>query len=221
MENCNYFESRKSYRLVVIVFSLLLVTLSCEQIGNDEVPNDPLVLDHVAIERFEKFVSNPENAVDAKLKDYISGKTVALVSVEESELIEHISQNELRPLLNESLIFLNSSGFTDQELISEFGSLDDPGLVITAFVLLIGLSDGEISDIRDARSNNFMHCLGSATGLYGIYALATGAAAVSRVAILKAVGKFARRSLGWIGAALFVGEFIQCYWGGNSIFDRT
>lgn len=115
----------------------------------------------------------------------------------------------------------------------QIGSLSKAGLPQTQIASLIGvhksticremktLAEDEISDIRDARSNNFMHCLGSATGLYGIYELATGAAAASRVAILKAVGKFARRSLGWIGAALFVGEFIQCYWGDNSIFNRT
>lgn len=196
----------------------MFLTLSCEESVGD-LPADPVVFNEAATERFTKFLSDPDNAID--LNGYLDNNSGTFSPNELEQVKEQISNNELRPLLDESLLFLKANGFANQELISEFGSLDDPALIITAFVLVIGLSDEEVFDISEGRTNNFMRCLGTATGLYGIWELATGAAVASRSAILRAVGRFARRSLGWIGAAIFIGEFIQCYWGDNSVFDRT
>lgn len=125
-------------------------------------------------------------------------------------------------MMEPSKEFLFATGYTEKELLDEFNSLEGPEIFITAITTFAKLEfdkNHEQSIKNPGYDNSIMKCLGSASGIKGLWDIATGAAAASRATILKTIGKVARRSFGWIGAALFLGEFVQCYWGNNSSFD--
>tara|TARA_R110001592_G_scaffold246337_1_gene508060 strand:+ start:107 stop:739 length:633 start_codon:yes stop_codon:yes gene_type:complete len=206
----------KSFHRIAFALFIILCIVSVNSCQTDAIEPEAFLIENpVAINLFKSQV----NKEIPKLRERIN----VLNYSEYSANLENVNTDfaELEELMSPSLTFLNSVGFSNEDLTSEFGSLYDPNIIVLAMSALVSLEASKESQKGSVApdGNSFMKCLGSASGVTGIWQMATGAAAVSRSAILKAVGKFAKRSLGWIGAALFMGEFVQCYWGNNSSFD--
>jgi hypothetical protein len=209
------------YCIVSLLLLLLLFgSLSC---NNPEIEpfDDEIIFNELAVRQFKKFLNKeiPKIYDEIRIQGYGEASNYN-IQYGQNIVGEEEAESILLPLLTESLTFLNAAGFSNTSISGEFGDTESPEIILTALIVLSKFEKEQIdlSDIPNIESNSFMSCLGSASGLTGIFNLATGAAVASRSAILSAVGKFARRSLGWIGAALFIGEFIGCYWGNNSVF---
>ena len=212
----------RNFNLGRVIFASILLTFmqSCST-ENIEKEEEPIIHNEVALNKFNQLLKVENRKLNESLSPYLSSSR-STANIDYEQLSEEDAEEYLKPIIEGSLDLLVSSGFSEDEIKEEVGSLEDPALFFAAFTVLLnadehGVIEGSIANIE---SNGFMYCLGSASGIYGIWELATGAATASRRAILRAVGKFARRSLGWVGAALFIGEFVQCYWGGNSSFEN-
>lgn len=209
----NLILNKRTLFLVGICFAII----SCHEVNPED---DNLIYNEQAIREFSATVSSNSGPISKYVSSYLQGKFTA--NMEEDQLTEEEARKLINAMIKPSKDFLVASGFTENELLSEFDSLEGPEMLLTAITVLTKLD----SDDKSSKSvknlgydNSIMKCLGSASGIKGLWDLATGTAAASRATILKVVGKVARRSLGWVGATLFLGEFVQCYWGNNSSFE--
>lgn len=117
---------------------------------------------------------------------------------------ESKSKMELMPVIDATVSLLNKEGISNQEIIEEFGSLDNPEILY----LSLGIVEYEAS-IQKADG---VDCLLRATGL-DVFHRGFWSSFSTRRALLRAVGKVATRTLGWFGAALIVADFADCMWG--------
>lgn len=135
----------------------------------------------------------------------------------------------LEPVLESSQDLLMSYGFTEQDLIDEFGSLDNENLIMNAMAIL-DISSAYVDNggvVYNNRINlfvqsvnaqtyaDFKHCLLDATGIAGAAILIQegikGAIKkLGKKAVLKIVGKVVARNLGWVGAVWAVADFSKC-----------
>ena len=129
----------------------------------------------------------------------------------------------------ESKMLLSSFGFSDTELRQELGDYYDVGVIYTAMAAYEaerewGGNSGpgdtiiEMPDMAQVifgfntiqAEESIGTCLLEAVGVGALYDWAVGKAVLSRRALIRAVGKFLSRSLGWVGTALAVADFVWC-----------
>jgi len=105
---------------------------------------------------------------------------------------------------------LNQYGISDQEIIEDYGSLDSPELIYVGMYLA---NDDSLNFQQQSNSSSqVVDCLLRATGTQAFHDAFWGSFTNRRM-LLRAVGRFATRTLGWIGAALIVADFADCMWG--------
>lgn len=210
-------------RHAILFFLLIIISTSCQEV---EPMNDTLVFNQEAINKFNRAIRTNSTDLKKYSQHIFQNQSQANLDNFEVNSEEVISEEEAQELL-ETLIgpstdFLLKSGFTQDELLSEFTTLNGPEVLFTAIGTLIILETeyNKTGSVKNpSYENSIMECLGAASGIKGLWDIATGAAAASRATIIRTFGKFARRSMGWIGAALFMAEFVQCYWGDNNSFE--
>lgn len=121
---------------------------------------------------------------------------------------ETAAEQYMNNALTNSKNYLQEAGFTNQEIIEEFGSIDDPRVIYLAVVTKAiidnpgGLSGKKVLDcaLEAFDIKDIVEAIGSKTLTFG-----------TKKALIKAVGKVAARfGLGYISTAIMVGEFIYC-----------
>ena len=130
----------------------------------------------------------------------------------------------------EAINLIKSYGITEAEIISEFGSLEDPRISHAAQFILYEeelLLEGHTMNIFDSTDYslvafNFIGvntlyaqtvggCLGEAAGINLIKDVFEGGIKkLGKKGAMKLVTKVASKYLGWIGAAVMVMEFSEC-----------
>ena len=138
-------------------------------------------------------------------------------------------ESEIQSVYNQSKVVISAYGISEEDLTSEWG-IDYDAEAIIKLSLSIAAYEAENKEIEAvsiknsiflstsayAKQRGMYDCLKDALGIEGVYevlrqrALSTYA---GKKMLIKAVGKVATRSLGWVGAALAVGDFVNCYWG--------
>lgn len=119
---------------------------------------------------------------------------------------ENQSKTILMPVINETIKLLNIEGVSNQEIINEFGSLDNPE------ILYLSLDIVEYEGSSSLQKADTIDCVLRATGIQTLHDAFWGLF-TNRRTLLRAVGRIATRTLGWFGAALIVADFADCMWG--------
>lgn len=160
----------------------------------------------------ENFKEEIEFVDNSKLKNLFNSASETLNK--KNDLDWHIksasndqqAQIILQPVIAETKNMLNQYGISDQEIIDDYGSLDSPELIY------VGMYLANDSQNQSMSSSEVVDCLLRATGIQAFHDAFWGNFTNRRM-LLRAVGKFATRTLGWIGAALIVADFADCMWG--------
>jgi len=159
------------------------------------------------------------------------GEECFVALVDDSEAREY-----MQPTLSASLEYLRSNGFTNQDIIDEFGTLDSPRVIFTAMVVermveidrANGIANNNtrlsnfffneayaMQDIQATYYDQAVNCVLRATGLAGAGVLLNegikeGLKKLGVKGTLKMVGQVAGRTLSWVGIIWAVGDFIYC-----------
>lgn len=152
-------------------------------------------------------------------------------SIKENEEIKEdgiydVQVNQLSSFLSEAIQTLHFHGLSNEEIIEDFGSLDNPAIIVAALyadesylygVAMVSNPDNSEPDLFD--------CLMRSIGIDAAVEIVNGK--LKGAALRKAVRKIATRTLGWAGAAWAVYEFGDCMgWyganpGNSDIFSRN
>lgn len=156
-----------------------------------------------------------------------------------NEYIEEFTEDEQTEILTISISTLNSYGVSNDIIISEFGSLENPEITRSALSIIrldelslagyevieletgynymtteyVGTNNLELIRIEYSGSDNSkIQVVDCALDALGIPAgmIAGSAKNLGTKAVLKAIGKLASRFLGWAGAAIGVYMFGAC-----------
>jgi hypothetical protein len=160
---------------------------------------------------------------DGSITDNISGDSEAIATF---VMPEETAQNMLQSSLVEAKNYLKANGFSDNDLAqllaadSEGPAIDESALIPTVMVLIaeqqnqdLGISQNihsylfnsaKASRIGACASNAFIGVDISAISIAGLYTEA------GKKIVKTALRKAATRTLGWVGAAIFVYEFGDC-----------
>lgn len=152
---------------------------------------------------FERVLNNTVSSnVNNNINNYIALSNNH--SVYENEIL---AKENLTPLYNESINLLGSYGLLE-ELVIEFGSIDDPRFIEAALIINeIEKNIGSSADWAD--------CLFEASGIKGVATILSQGVKES-IEILgvkgvaKIIGKAVGRSLGWAGTIVMAIDFIHC-----------
>ncbi|MDO5608963.1 MAG: hypothetical protein Q4G08_10970 [Capnocytophaga sp.] len=136
----------------------------------------------------------------------------------------------LSPIVNETKILLFNLGITEHDIISEFGSINDPRIALIGLMLLQTKYDYEKTIFLNSSINIyskkgvadcFLESTGIAAGISLVNALS--AKVVDKIlvktlvkATIKTIGK---RALGGIGVALIIAEFTYCMLSENYVVN--
>ncbi|TDU33705.1 hypothetical protein BXY82_3140 [Gelidibacter sediminis] len=129
-------------------------------------------------------------------------------SIESNNLDESEAMQLLSPHLNNSLTFFYNRGFSQAELINEFGSLDNPNIVAAADGLRKIEAVHPDNNISNRMEPDYYDCLLRAVGIDAVIELFNGK--VTKEIAKKAIRKVVGRTMGWVGAAIAVYEFGSC-----------
>lgn len=122
--------------------------------------------------------------------------------------------------ITEGYDYFISKGFTNSEIVAEFGSSTNPA-IYTAYVIIKFVNDNQNTWILD--ENNYIvnsstppdayHCALEAFGILGIAQLLSGT--LTKEGMLTIIRKVAPKALGAIGAAWAIYDFGECmgWWG--------
>lgn len=181
-----------TFKLMSLVL-LTLVFLSCEN------------------EQSDSFIFN-ESADLQSLKQIVLNQTNQkriVMQNKSTELQNPQAEEMLKPIINETVSILLNSGIKKSEIVDEFGNLNSPELAIMGVALI---SQAETQKDTEAKAGDALDCAARAfigielhEGFWGSF--------TNRRVLLRAVGKLATRTLGFIGAALIVYDFADCMWG--------
>lgn len=137
----------------------------------------------------------------------------------DQNITEDDAQILMIPTLNESQALLDYYGFQDSEFIEELGVIDETVKIHTAQAILEAERLFNSSNTYTASALMFNQaladdsigtCLLDAVGVGALYDWAVGKAAISRKLLIRAVGKALSRTIGWVGTALAVADFVWC-----------
>lgn len=157
-----------------------------------------------------------ENASIESLKEVVKTQTSVNKKTKFSKkdnLNEDKAKAFLEPIINETVSVLLNSGISENEIITEFGSLNSPEIVLMSIALLNENSSYN-SKYQNKSGVDVLECIAKAfTGIKLHEAF--WKSFTNRRVLLRAVGKLATRTLGFVGAALVVYDFADCMWGQN------
>lgn len=131
---------------------------------------------------------------------------------------EQTAISVLSPYMQSSLDFLYDHGFTQTEIIEEFGSLSNPAIIASAdYINKIELTYPPTLSV-DERTNSNTYKVGDDPDMYDCLLRAAGIDAVieifngklSKQIAKKAIRKIIVKYVGWIGAAVAIYEFGDC-----------
>ena len=129
----------------------------------------------------------------------------------EKFLEEDDAREILKPIIHETLSVLLNEGISKSEIIDQFGNLKSPEIAIVGIVLLAEDVSATKSNSYASKEQSVLDCAARAfVGMElheGFWSSFT-----NRRTLLRAVGKLASRTLGFIGAALIVYDFADCMW---------
>ena len=145
--------------------------------------------------------SNTENSI-SDLKQIIIDSSIFIAS---TEMNEQSAKLVLQPIIYETLQILYDDGITEQEIIESFGSLENPAIALVG----IGITADNTNVQVQSEDPDPINCLGRAylgmdlqKGFWSQFS--------NRRVMLRAIGKAASRTLGWVGTALLVYDFADC-----------
>ncbi|WP_438969256.1 hypothetical protein [Nonlabens sp.] len=155
--------------------------------------------------------SNELDLIDTPKSTYSEHQSLETVirnvvsQIDIENLDEKTSMETLDPLIDATLIALNNDGITNEEIIESFGSLQNPAIALVG----IGIAASNAMDNIESGDPDPINCLGRAylgmdlqKGFWSQFR--------NRRVMLKAIGKAASRTLGWVGTALLVYDFADC-----------
>lgn len=141
-------------------------------------------------------------------------KLIGQSETSRGSLTEAQAQATLEGMLSGAIDFLYERNFTTEELILEFGNLNNPSILASASYL---------ANLEYSISGEYVHydwslstkavpdgydCLLRAVGIDAVVELVNGK--VTKQLAKKAIRKIVSRTLGWVGVAIAIYEFGSC-----------
>lgn len=135
-------------------------------------------------------------------------------------------QNETRDIVEQSIEYIESYGFTEADFYQELGIGYDPALVVEVAMIVQVLNEEQGVDYVSADTSpfldNFFRCAMEATGVTMLLDLYSGGmyTPVSKALIIRAVGRVAAKYISWIGIAMTMYDFASCMgWLNNFVIN--
>ena len=144
------------------------------------------------------------------------------INLDANHQVDDISESEAQELmsktLKESKLLLSYFGFEEEEFKNESGKIDDIVIIFTALAVFEAENRFEKPNVytaslffNEAKAYDSVGtCLLEAIGVGALYDWAVGKSVVSRRVLIRAVGKALSRTLGYVGTALAVVDFVWC-----------
>ncbi|QSS96679.1 hypothetical protein [Psychroflexus sp. ALD_RP9] len=186
-----------NFKNCIFFILISLLTISCSEVLNNEDINSEIT----------EFRQKNSNNLELSLKNQMNEMTKFVNSdgTPSSVFDEQKAKSVLMPFVNKTKDLLISEGISEQEIIDEFGSLDSPELALVGIAII----ETQNQQISESDSPSVLDCVARAfVGIKlheGFWSNFT-----NRRVLLRAVGKLATRTLGWVGAALVVYDFTDC-----------
>ncbi|NCP53328.1 MAG: hypothetical protein GW817_13880 [Flavobacteriales bacterium] len=189
--------------------------------------SDNELTENISLTKEQAIKNLKDNLIDIKSKHSTSKNTSSRFPVDINGFV--FEEEEKGQSLDNSIALLNSFGVTNQDIIEEFGSLENPDIITTAlassrieeqsqlgyyvvdFETGYNYSTDSYVDLKGMNNtaNSVVDCAMDALGIPA--GLIVGSAKnLGRKALLKAARKLATRMLGWVGAGIAVYEFGDC-----------
>ena len=212
--------------ILLLIIGLSFLSISCSddtELKGEESNNRKILLKEFQNSALEFRLKLPDN-INGNLDEVVKSSGV-------------VSQEDLDDLITNGISLIKSYGLTEQEIIDEFGSLDNPGIAEAGLAIaqienqanygveLIEITEenprGESlltgedyiespTDVIHERSQTF-DCAMQAIGITAVGELiSNGLKSMTKSAVKKVLKKVATRYLGWVGAAIAVYEFGDC-----------
>ncbi len=203
------------FTIKILLFGSLFLFNSCKkQIPNlveNQQQESVSNMKDVTIESLD-FIKNDLNIQELKKEK----------SLTFSDEIEVKAKKELTPIIENGLNVLYSYGLTDKDILENFESLEDPKIALLALAIV----SVESTEETHACLNSFLvnnsfaaqqgqgspsigSCAMDALGIPASLLMGT-AKGTSAKAIMKAAGKLAGRTIGYIGLAIAIYDFADC-----------
>ncbi|MBL87605.1 MAG: hypothetical protein CMO82_13215 [Winogradskyella sp.] len=215
----DFFKTSYVIRNVFLLFLFCLVVASCTDNDIEHLDAESELIQKNQSVEFENLIFESQefgNSLNHRNPDFNS-----------------ITQEDLEGTLSASIDLIKSYGITESEIISVFGSLDHPSIIVAGMGILriesaandgielvdsngISLLTGEIYDpskmlnIATQKSEVF-DCAMQALGITALGELiSNGVNGMSKGAARKFMKRVFVRYMGWIGAGIAVYEFGDC-----------
>lgn len=212
--------TRGTLGFIALKFCLVAIFLFVQACSESTEPEDPMA-------RFDKFLKQQSSILTKAAMNSKRGTVSGSLQLQSSD---PIVQQVMNDTYYESQVFLTSFGFAETELREELGEFYEVGIIYTAMAAFEAErewgssgsgTNGPGVDMPDVASivfgintiqaeESIGTCLLEAVGVGALYDWAVGKAVLSRRLLIRAVGKFLARSLGWVGTALAVADFVWC-----------
>lgn len=209
------------FAIKLTLLVVLLTMQACESDDSDDFTPD----NRVQLEKFGKIALEVSQKLDLRFKGISKGRT----NVAYPEITEEEAEEITTPLVSAGVDLIRSYGITDQEIVTEFGSLEHPdlanvGLAIYRVDLLAAegytFEDFDETDFeaismlmgaQPAHAVKAFDCALDAVGVKVLMDLGEGGLKkLGKKGVLKLIKKVALRSLGFVGAAVAAYEFADC-----------
>ncbi|ETN94165.1 hypothetical protein [Zhouia amylolytica] len=129
-------------------------------------------------------------------------------SLSYNQISEVETKNLISPYLESSVQFFYARGFSESDLIAEFGNLNNPNIVASAdYLKRIELMHPD-NNSNYRMEPDFYYCLLRAVGIDTVIELINGK--VTKQLAKKAIRKIVGRTLCWVGAVYAMYEFGTC-----------
>lgn len=209
----------------VFLFAVFLLIQSC-QTDDEYFENNKQKLE---LDKFKQLVIKTSPKVKTILKN---SKINSLLKTQNS------SEEEAKELLKPTLIgakeLLLSYGFSENEILDEFGSKENKDILMAGLAILEIENEAKknsLSSLNSIKSDDlffmfgqslnaqtyegFKHCALDATGIAGIgilldQGISAGIKNLGKKAVLRMVGQVLARTLSWVGVAWAVADFSYC-----------
>ena len=203
---------------IIIGFIAMFIIVSC---SNDELSDNS---------KEEYFIAK-NSLIDNIKKVELLNRNEDIKKRSHSVKTLNFNEEEKEIVLKNSIRVFNSQGINNDVIIQEFGSLDNPEIVLTALAMtriidvtaegrhIIDLETGynysidvfsDSSQFNNSLSDpSVFDCAMDALGIPAGLILGS-AKNLTQGALLKAAKKLATRTLGWIGAGIAIYEFGDC-----------
>lgn len=194
---------------LAIIFSSSNILVSC----SDDSLIDKGTEQSSVIQKDNAGFSEQEIADAKSAMDTETARVLALLK-KNTNLDEKTAEAILAPGAKICLTYLRTLGFTDEVLTEEFGSLDSSGVIMMGHYLNLGDNGYQVMG-GTSTWDLVVDCAASAAGIAGVSLLLQQGikGAIKQLGIkgvVKVVGKFLGKYLGWVGAAIALIDFTEC-----------